>query len=112
MKLPKLIQALLLSLTVGLFCVSVAHADVTADVWVECSIDQVQTGMKNGNPDTRMMLTAIDGSFTETWLIVSTEAANMVAATALTAYTLEQNLRVHIIAQGTGFRIDAVRVLP
>ena len=89
-----------------------AIADVTPNVWVDCTVQIIETGLVNGVEGARLQATATNGSFSATWLIVEESAVKMVAATALTAYSLDRNIRVHIIPYGTGYRIDAVRILP
>jgi hypothetical protein len=91
---------------------STAVAQVPTNVWVDCNLHIIQTGMQDGQEDTRMFLSAINGAFTNTWLIVDRSAAKMVAATALTAYSLGKDIRVRIVPYGSGYRIDAVRILP
>jgi hypothetical protein len=100
-----------LCIVVSLFIVHPVLADVGTDVWVEVELLQVQTGMNNGALDTRLLCTAIDGSFSNTWLIVLPEAANMVAAGALTAYSLGHNVSIRIISHGTGFRVEKLRII-
>lgn len=79
---------------VSLFIVQPALSDVNTNVWVEVELHSVQTGMNNGQEDTRRLCSAIDGSFSNTWLIVDQDAANMVAAGALTAYSLGHNVQI------------------
>lgn len=95
-----------------MFFSSTSVAEVPTNVWVDCEIHIIQTGMHEGKEDTRMYLSAMNQVFTNTWLIVDQSAAKMVAATALTAYSLGKDIRVRIIPFGTGYRIDAVRILP
>ena len=102
------------TIAILVFCIVTvlpASADVTADVWVMCQIHEVQTGEFNGTPDARFLLSALDESFTNTWLIVSTDAVKLVSATALTAYSLNRDVNVHIVSYGTGFRVDRLRVM-
>ena len=89
-----------------------AIAGVTTNVWVDCSLNIIQTGVLNGESDTRLNVSATNSAFSDTWLIVEATAAKMVAATALTAYSLDKDIRIHIVPHGTGYRIDAVRILP
>jgi hypothetical protein len=96
---------------VGLFFVQPALADVTTNVWVEVELLMVQTGMQDGQEDTRLLCTATDGSFTETWLIVDRDAAKMVAAGALTAFSLGYNVVIRIVPYGSGYRVEKLRVV-
>jgi hypothetical protein len=99
------------AMVVCLFLVQPALADVPTDVWVEVELLSVQTGMQGDLEDTRLLCTATDESFENTWLIVDRDAANMVAATALTAFSLGYNVRIRIVTFGTGFRVEKIRVL-
>lgn len=99
------------AIVASLYFVQTSVADVTTDVWVNCELLQIQTGLNNGADDTRLLLTALDGSFTETWLIVDADAAKMVAASALTAFALNYNIWVRIVPYGTGYRVEKCRVV-
>jgi hypothetical protein len=90
----------------------VASAQIQTNVWVDCALHIIQTGIEGGEEDTRLYLSARNGAFTNTWLIVDRSAAKMVAATALTAYSLGNDIRVRIVPYGTGYRVNAVRILP
>ena len=72
---------------------------------------QVQTGVQNGELDTRILCSATNGAFTNVWLIVDRDAANMVAAGALTAYSLGHNVQIRIVPFGSGYRIEKLRVI-
>jgi hypothetical protein len=97
---------------VSLFVVQSVLAEVGTDVWVEVELEQVQTGVYNGANDTRILCTATDGSFSSTWLIVDSTAANMVAAGALTAFSLGSNVSIKIVPYGTGsYRVSNLRAI-
>lgn len=86
--------------------------EIPTDVWVEVELLQIQTGTQDGEQDTRLNCTAIDGSFSETWLIVDRTAANMVAASALTAFSLGYNVNIRIVPFGEGsYRVEKLRVV-
>ena len=78
---------------------------------MEVELLQIQTGMESGQEDTRLLCTAVDNSFTNTWLIVDRDAANMVAATALTAFSLGYNVRIRIVTFGSGYRVEKIRAI-
>ena len=88
-----------------------AIAAVETNVWVEVELHQVQTGVNNGELDTRLLCTATGGEFENTWLIVDSTAASMVAAGALTAYSLGHNVSIKIVPYGTGYRVSNLRVI-
>ena len=112
MRLMRKFYPVVCIMVVGLFLVQPALAEVPTDAWVEVELLSVQTGMQNNQEDTRLLCTAVDGSFSNTWLIVDRDAANMVAATALTAFSLGYNVRIRIVSFGEGgFRIEKVRAL-
>lgn len=100
-------------IVLSLLCVQPLMAQtIPTDVWVEVVLEQIQTGVQNGEQDTRLLCTATDGSFTSTWLIVDRTAANMVAAGALTAYSLGHNVVIRIVPFGTGsYRVEKLRVV-
>jgi hypothetical protein len=100
-------------IVLSLLCVQPLFAQtIPTDVWVEVELLQVQTGVQNGEQDTRLLCTAVDGTFSETWLIVDRTAANMVAAGALTAYSLGHNVVIRIVPFGTGsYRVEKLRVV-
>jgi len=98
-------------IVVSLFFVQPTLADVTTNVWVEVEMHQIQTGVQAGEQDTRLLCSATDGSFSNTWLIVDRTAANMVAAGALTAHSLSQKVVIRIVTFGSGFRIEKLRIV-
>ena len=95
----------------SLLFIQPALADVPTDAWVEVELLQIQTGVNSGEQDTRLLCSAIDESFSDTWLIVDQGAANMVAAGALTALSLGYNVVIRIVSFGTGFRVEKLRVV-
>lgn len=110
----QLLKKLYIGVLLSTFILITSHsaiADVEANVWVEVRLLQVQTGAANGAQDTRLLCTATNGSFENTWLIVDSSAANLVAAGALTAYTLQHDVVVRIVAYGTGFRVKNIRII-
>lgn len=110
----KILRSVTLMLLISVFILissQPAMSDVTANVWVEVELLQVQTGVFNGSEDTRILCTATNGSFENTWLIVDANAANMVAAGALTAYSLGHRVVIRVVAYGTGFRVSNLRVV-
>ena len=98
-------------IVVGLFFVQPALADVPTSAWVEAELLQIQTGLNNGQSDTRLLCTAVNGAFSNTWLIVYPDAAKMVAAGALTAFSLGYNVWIYIVPYGTGYRVEKLRVV-
>jgi hypothetical protein len=98
-------------MVVSLFLVQSVLAVVPTDVWVMVELHQVQTGLQDGQSDTRLLCSSLDGSFSNTWLIVDRDAANMVAATALTAFSLGYNVNIRIVTYGTGYRVEKIRVI-
>ena len=100
-------------LVYSLLCVQPLLAqDVPTNVWVEVVLEQVQVGVHNSSQDTRLLCTAVDNSFTSTWLVVDRTAANIVAGGALTAYALGHNAVIYIAPYGTdGYRVPKLRIV-
>lgn len=112
MRLMRKFIPLVCCIVVGLFFVQPALADVTTNVWVEVELLAVQTGMQYGLEDTRILCTAVNGAFANTWLIVDRPAAKMVAAGALTAFSLGYNCVIYIVPYGgTSYRVEKLRVI-
>ena len=100
-------------IVLSLLCVQPLFAQtIPTNVWVEVELLMIQTGVQNGEQDTRLLCTATNGAFSDTWLIVDRTAANMVAAGALTAYSLGHNVVIRIVPFGTGsYRVEKLRVV-
>nr|WP_320010998.1 hypothetical protein [uncultured Desulfobulbus sp.] len=111
MKFTKLIRSTALILIFTFVSSVSALAAVETNVWVEVELLQVQTGVYNGASDTRLLCTATNGAFENTWLIVDSTAASMVAAGALTAYSLGHSVVIKIVPYGTGYRVSNLRVV-
>ena len=107
-------KMLVISFCFTLFCAQNASAQVEP-MWVTCTLSQIQTGVFDqigSAEDTRIMATATNGAFTDTWLIIDPVAAKMVAAGALTAISLQSQVVIKILSCGENcFRVTALRVV-
>jgi hypothetical protein len=112
MKSMKKFIPLVCCIVVGLFFAQPALAEVPTDAYAKVTLHAVQTGSYNGQDDTRLLCSATNGAFTNTWLIVERDSAKMVAAGALTAFSLGWDVIIKIIPFGTGgYRVEQLRVV-
>ena len=112
MKSVKMFFAIVCCIGTILLSVQPVFSAVPTNAYATVTLLAIQTGSYNGVEDTRLLCTATNGDFTETWLIVQPESAKMVAAGALTAFSLGWDVIIKIVPYGTGgYRIEQLRVV-